>query len=633
MSRLRRWFARLYGIQARFVLTLVVFVVVSMTLLGVAVFANQRRIILERLEQDTRNLTQDLSNKGNATAAFLTRLAPPAILSYDFLLLGNYVVEMSADADIVYIVILNSEGNPITHYLKPDNTYFRKHGLSINPETYPSILASVRRDQSLLIIRRTIDYDTATLGMVEVGLSREKILQRSAELRSDLRRELRHTALFTGGTILFSLIVLILLIQRVFSRMVVQPLQSLGAQMARLQTGDLRARAAVLREDEIGRLARSFNHMASDLEAQLIKIAEQLRIYKETRDYLANILDHSEDVIATTALDGAIVEFNPAAERILGYTHDEIAGLASTLLYCDPAEHNRLYATVRDGRAVQNAGVCLRRKDGGVVDMELTLSPLRDNTGQLVGAVCIARDVTQARALQRALIEAEKMVSIGQVSAWIAHQIRNSLSSIRMAASALSVENSSVLSSDALHRGLTQSITKLDDMVSDLLDYSRTLQLHRTPVNLCAVLDDLLAALTAGAQNPGLRIERVIETRLPKISADLFKLEHALGNVLKNALQAMPGGGRLRVQVAPGPGSHEVTVLIADSGVGIAEADLSKIFQPFYSTKSGGTGLGLAMTARIIEAHGGRVRVASTLGLGTEFIFVLPLSVAEESQA
>jgi PAS domain S-box-containing protein len=633
MPRLRGWLAYWHGIQARFVLMLVVFVVVSMTLLGMAVYTNQRRVILERVEQDTRDLTQDLLNKGNATATFLTRLVPSAMLSYDFLLLGTYVEEMSADTDIVYIVILNATGTPITHYLKPDNTYFLARGLRINPESYPFLLESVRHDQSLLIIQRSIDYDMAALGTVEVGLSREKILQRTAELRADLRRELRHTALFTGGAILLSLVALILLIQRVFSRMVVQPLKSLGEQMARLQAGDLQARAPILREDEIGRLARSFNHMASDLQAQLIKIEEQRGAYKETRDYLANILDHSEDMIATTALDGCIVQFNPAAERILGYTHAEIAGLPSALLYSETAEHGRLYAAVRNGRAVQNADISLRRKDSSAVDMELTLSPLRDNTGNLVGAVCIGRDVTQARALQRALIEAEKMVSIGQVSAWIAHQVRNSLSSIQMAASSLLSGGIAGAPRDNLLRGLTGSIAKLDHMVTDLLDYSRTLQLHMTPVNLRAILDDQLGALTARDQNPCLHVERVFSPDLPKITADVFKLEHAFSNVLKNAVQAMPGGGKLRLEATPGPGACDVTVIIADSGVGIAGAHLAQVFLPFFSTKSGGTGLGLAMTARIIEAHGGSVRVESNLGSGTKFTIVLPVSAAKESQA
>ncbi len=632
MSRVRRWIVQLYGIQARFVLMLVVFVMVSMTLLGVAMYANQRRIILDSLEQDTRDFTQKLTGKGNATVTFLARLAPPAILSYDYLLLEGYVEEMSADPDIVYIVIFNTTDKPITHYLRPDNPYFLARGLSINPETYPTVLENVRHDQSLLIIRRNIDYDMASLGKIEMGLSREKIAQRRAELGAELQRELRNTALFTGGAILLSLSVLVLLIRSLFSRMVTQPLRSLSTHMARLQAGDLQTRAPVLREDEIGRLARSLNHMAVDLQAQLNKIEEQRRAYKEACDYLANILDHSEDVIATTALDGSIVEFNPAAQRILGYSRSEVAGLSSAALYCEPTEHERLYATVHSGRAVQNEDVRMRRKDLSVVDMELTMSPLRDNTGKLVGAVCIGRDVTQARAMQRALIEGEKMVSIGQVSAWIAHQIRNSLSSILMAASTLSSESGAKSADDNLHRGLARSIAKLDHMVSDLLDYSRTLQLHRTPLNLSAILDDLLTALTGSDHNPGLYIEREYSPHLPKIVADVFKLEHAFSNVLKNALQAMPGGGRLRVEAYPGPAPNSVTVIFTDSGVGIASGNLAQVFLPFFSTKSGGTGLGLAMTARIIEAHGGSVQVESTLGQGTKFIFVLPISAAEESQ-
>ena len=231
------------------------------------------------------------------------------------------------------------------------------------------------------------------------------------------------------------------------------------------------------------------------------------------------------------------------------------------------------------------------------------------------------------------MIETEKMASIGQVSAWIAHQIRNSLSSILMAVSALSTGRDAGVSGDSLHRGLTRSIAKLDHMVSDLLDYSRTLQLHPTSVYLGAVLDDLLATLMVDELNKGIHIERIYSPLLPRILADVFKLEHAFGNVLKNAMQAMSGDGQLRVEAHPGPGPREVTVVITDSGVGIVDADLLKVFLPFFSTKSGGTGLGLAMTARIIEAHGGSVSVESVLGEGATFIFVLPVTVAEESQA
>jgi PAS domain S-box-containing protein len=167
--------------------------------------------------------------------------------------------------------------------------------------------------------------------------------------------------------------------------------------MASLQTGDLGTRAEVLRDDEIGFLARRFNRMADDLQAQLSQTEQHALAVQQTRDYLASILDHSADMIATTAMDGTIVQFNNAAERILGYRSAEVVGRQADRIYCDIGERDRLYATVYAGHPVQGAEIQLRRKNGSLVDVELTLSALRDNRGQLLGTVCIGRDVTRAR--------------------------------------------------------------------------------------------------------------------------------------------------------------------------------------------------------------------------------------------
>lgn len=395
-----------------------------------------------------------------------------------------------------------------------------------------------------------------------------------------------------GGGILIALVILILLSEVAFNRLVVRPIRALGADMACAQSGDLGARARVDREDEIGWLARSFNKMAYDLQDHVNKIEEQRLAHKKMHDYLASILDNTADIIATTALDGSIVEFNAAAERILGYRRDEVVDRASSSLYCDPRERERLYAVVQNGQAVQNAETRLRRKNGDMIDVELTLSPLRDSAGNLIGTVCIGRDITRAKAMRRDLIQAEKMASVGQVSAWIAHQIRNSLGRILMNADALRPGRQTAADAPRAHRDLTAAIGEMDRMVSDLLDYSKTLSLHTTRVDLNAALDDLLGTLP--------------------VQVGIFKMEQALGNVLKNALQAMPRGGTLRVETRRGPEARRVTVVIADSGAGIRGEDLPRVFRPFFTTKPGGTGLGLAIAARIAE------------GAGAAFTFVLP---------
>lgn len=614
-----------YGLRARFLPVLGVFVAVSMAVLGTSLFFNQRQITLDRFEQDTRNLRQVLQDKGNAYSTFLARIAPQGILAHDYLLLESYVEELSADPDIVYAVILNQTNQPITHFLKKNNApHNASNAINVMPEQFMQALAKARADNDLLIIRREIRYNDTSLGRVEVGLSQAKIAHSLDMLKADLGQELRRIAALTGGGILIALVTLILLSGRAFNRLVARPIQALGAEMARVQSGDLGARASINREDEIGWLARSFNTMAADLQGHVDKIEQQRRVEKETRDYLANILDNSADMIATSALDGSVVEFNAAAERILGYRRDEVVGENSSVFYCDLKARELLYASVKGDKPVQNIETQLRCKDGRIIDTELTISPLRDNTGELIGAVCIGRDITQAKTMHRDLIQAEKMATVGQVSAWIAHQIRNSLGRILMSASALRPDHAATASRHQAHRDLTSSIAEMDRIVSDLLDYSRTLSLHTTRINLNTALDDLLNSLAGGGLNGHHRIERVFDPDLPPVQIDVFKMEQALGNVLKNAIQAMPDKGTLRVETRRGPGERQVTVAVRDSGPGILRENLQEVFRPFFTTKPGGTGLGLAIASRIVEAHGGQVTVESAEGRGTTFTFVLP---------
>jgi signal transduction histidine kinase len=148
--------------------------------------------------------------------------------------------------------------------------------------------------------------------------------------------------------------------------------------------------------------------------------------------------------------------------------------------------------------------------------------------------------------------------------------------------------------------------------------------LHTTRINLNTALGDLLNSLAGGGLNGHHHIERVFDPDLPPVQIDVFKMEQALGNVLKNAIQAMPDKGTLRVETRCGPGERQVTVAVRDSGPGILRENLQKVFRPFFTTKPGGTGLGLAITSRIVEAHGGSVMVESAEGRGTTFTFVLP---------
>ena len=614
-----------HGIQARFLPVLAVFVIVSMAALGITLLFNQREITLNRFQQDTHDLLQVLRDKSSAYSTFLARIAPQGILAHDYLLLEDYAKELSADPDIVYAVIINRANRPLTHFLKKtDASAAPSNRNGVEPEEFDRLLAKARADSSLLIAKREIRYNGTSLGSVEIGLSQAKIAHSLENLRINQQQELNRIAVLTGGEILFALVVLILLSEWAFNRMVARPIQTLGVDMARVQSGDLSARARVNREDEIGLLASSFNRMATDLQGHVRQIEEQRLAYKETRDYLANILDNSADMIVTTSLDSAVVEFNAAAERILGYSHEEITGTPWNRVYMDETEREKLTAYVRREESTQNIETVLRRKNGSTVEVELTLSPLRDNAGKTIGTVYIVRDVTHAKAMRLKLIQAEKMASIGQVASWIAHQIRNSLGRLLMHVHALRPPETGEASPKKAHDEFIVGIHEMDTLVTDLLEYSKTMTLHPAPMRLNASLDGLIATLVPDKPGSRLDVERVYEPALPVIQADVFKVEQAIGNILKNALEAMPEGGKLRVTTRHVSQTRNIAIRIEDNGPGIRPGDLPHVFRPFFTTKPHGTGLGLAMAARIVEAHGGTMRAENSSYGGALFTLILP---------
>jgi PAS domain S-box-containing protein len=613
------------GIQARFLPVLAAFVIVSMTALGATLFYNQRLITVGNFTRDTQETQRVLQEKGSVYSTFIARIAPQGILAHDYLLLEGYAEELSTDPDIVYFVILNSARKPITHFLKKTDTRIQTEGIvRVEPEQFMESLAKARTDTSLLIVKHDILYNGVNMGSVEIGLSQAKIVHHLEALKLSLKQELRRIAVLTGGEILVALVVLILLSKWAFNRVVVKPIQALGADMAQVQYGNLGARTRVAHDDEIGWLARSFNQMATELQGHVREIQEQRRIDKETRDYLANILDNSADMIITTSLEGTVVEFNTAAERILGHTYGEMVGKPWDRIYADDTEREKLSTFVRRAQPEPNIETVLRRKDNSTIDVELTLSPLRDNHGLAIGTVYIIRDVTHAKAMRQELIQAEKMASIGQVASWIAHQIRNVLGRLLLHVSALRPPESGESSQMKSHRELMTGIHEMDTLVTDLLEYSKTLTLHPGPMKLNASLDGLIAALVQGDAKSPLHVERDFDPNLPVIQADVFKIEQTIGNVLKNAVDAMPKGGTLRVTTGQDRHSRDAMVRIEDTGPGIRPEDLPRVFRPFFTTKPHGTGLGLAMAARIVEAHGGSIHAENLPQGGACFTFTLP---------
>ncbi len=233
----------------------------------------------------------------------------------------------------------------------------------------------------------------------------------------------------------------------------------------------------------------------------------------------------------------------------------------------------------------------------------------------------------ELRATQGQLRASERLAAIGEVSAAVAHGIRNPLANIRAAAQVGLDTPDDPGSVKRYLSAITAEVDRLGRWLRALLDVVRPFEPRLAPVDPNAMIEDLLALLSERSAQSQIRVERHLASDLPGLMADEVQLQQALLNVLDNALDALPPGGTLEVRTARAgdPEGSEVRVMIHDNGEGIPRDRLGRIFEPFFTTKSQGTGIGLAITRKVIEGHGGRVDIESAPGKGTTIDIRLPV--------
>jgi two-component system sensor histidine kinase HydH len=350
--------------------------------------------------------------------------------------------------------------------------------------------------------------------------------------------------------------------------------------------------------------------------------------YRVTRRKLQDTSAFAEEVVSNlpvgliaTGSDGRITFLNEAAEKITGLSPDTARGKRSEEALASP------WCELKD--LVNQGGTVLEREmectfDGDkAVPLSVSASRIVNEEGEFVGTILILRDLGEVRRLQEEVRRKEKLAALGNLAAGVAHEVRNPLSSIKALATYFGTkfpEGSEERDSAGV---MIREVDRLNRVISELLEFARPSDLHRRPTELNDLLRHSLRLIEPDARAKRIDIRFSPTEGLPRIAIDPDRFTQALLNLYLNAIQAMDGGGVLSVSGSAGE-DGEIRTQIADTGAGIRPEDLDKIFDPYFTTKPRGTGLGLPIVHKIVEAHGGDIRVKSVVGRGTVFTILIP---------
>jgi PAS domain S-box-containing protein len=358
---------------------------------------------------------------------------------------------------------------------------------------------------------------------------------------------------------------------------------------------------------------------------------------------LAAIVDSSDDAIVSKDLNGIVTSWNRAAERMFGYKADEIIGRSIRLIVPDDrqAEEDQVLSRVRQGLPVEHFETWRRRKHGGLIPISLSVSPIRDGSGTVIGASKIARDISERRQAEAETERAYEQLQVAsrlkdEFLATLSHELRTPLNAVLGYARML---RSGAVSEERLPAALEvieRNATSLTQIVEDVLDVSRIIsgkvRLNVQPVDLPAVLNNSIDTVRPAANAKRIELECTIDSG-DTVAGDPDRLQQVIWNLLSNAVKFTPTGGRVEVRLERGHAGVEM--IVSDSGIGIQPEFLPHIFERFRQAESGttrrhgGLGLGLAIARHIVEMHGGTIHVASDgEGKGSTFRVRLPLLVA-----
>src|ERR1700722_479268 len=429
-------------------------------------------------------------------------------------------------------------------------------------------------------------------------------------------------SLKTSGTIVLLALGICTLLAAVVSRATLAPLRDISAQLDRISAGQYDTPSGSLRlfggsGDELGQVSR-----------KITQVGQQLRgvheIFSTLRENMNSVMAGLEDGLLLFTRDSRAVMVSPAAEKFLGAPSGEFLGRRVEDIF--PEGHPLRTVLHLEGDELSEVAAEAELVTGGVARrVGVSVQAIQEG-GERIGALVTLRDLDSLESINTQLQVSERLAALGRITAGVAHEVKNPLNSMRLWLENLKESLPADQESGAQQAVsvLDKEIDRLDAVVKRFLDFTRPMDIRLEATQLSQLLPEVLEIAQPQLQKAGIQLAQLLPIDVPEVYVDRALLKQAVLNLVLNAAEAMPNGGHLRLVLSRRGEMAEITV--QDTGKGIPPENKQKIFQLFFTTRPGGSGIGLASAFRIVQLHNGSIDFTSEVGRGTTFRIELPLA-------
>ncbi|MBN2644008.1 MAG: HAMP domain-containing protein [Desulfuromonadaceae bacterium] len=476
-----------------------------------------------------------------------------------------------------------------------------------------------------------IDGLSLPWGGVTLGAQKASFHRAALATSSDIRQRFRRHWQQSGSVIVFSLILIVIVAQRI-STGITRPLSQLIEGTRHLShSGAARFLPTPSGQDEVAMLTEAFNTMVHQLQVRrarqstsLLELRRSRQQILRERNFTQTVVEHIETGILTLDEQGQVTAMmGPARTILLVAPSQELPMPLSQALACCPEMAAAVIRVLQEGKEAGWSQYFECPREGRIMTLRLALLPFGVQKKSLMLSV---EDLTERAQMRVRMARMERLASLGRLSAGMAHEIRNPLTGISLLLDDLHDRLLNQPTDQLLIRRALDELERLEGLVNDLLNFARVPESHKVPSSLAEALRRAVRLFEQNCRKAGVELQLELDRDVPELLLDESRLQQAFLNLLRNALEAMPDGGTLRISLSAD--ADAACVRICDSGVGMTREQQALIFEPFYTCKEEGNGLGLSIVHNILSEHGARIEVHSEAGAGSCFELYFPFQPA-----